>query len=140
LLVFVSNDLNLWPLYFWVVLIGNKNKMTKNYVQKIWVKNVVILGWFPFLTGFHVRFLYFCSEHFSTILMRINNKMTQNDVWMVWVQKQVIMCWFVTFASFRAKWLKLFTVIFSTCIDGKQQQNDRKLCPKDLGEKHCYFG
>jgi len=24
----------------------------RNYVQKIWVKNVVILGWFLFLTGF----------------------------------------------------------------------------------------
>jgi len=24
----------------------------RNYVQKIWVKNVVILGWFSFLTGF----------------------------------------------------------------------------------------
>jgi len=27
--------------------------MIENYVRKIWVKNVVILGWFPFLTGFH---------------------------------------------------------------------------------------
>ena len=24
----------------------------RNYVQKIWLKNVVILGWFLFLTGF----------------------------------------------------------------------------------------
>jgi len=31
---------------------GNNIKMTKNYVQKMWVKNVVILGWFSFLTGF----------------------------------------------------------------------------------------
>jgi len=28
--------------------------MTENYVQKIWMKNVVILGWFPFLAGFRV--------------------------------------------------------------------------------------
>jgi len=26
--------------------------MTESYVQKIWVKIVVILGWFSFLTGF----------------------------------------------------------------------------------------
>jgi len=26
--------------------------MTESYVQKIWVKNVVILGWFSFLIGF----------------------------------------------------------------------------------------
>jgi len=31
---------------------GNNNKMIENYVRKIWVKNVVILVWFPFLTGF----------------------------------------------------------------------------------------
>jgi len=30
---------------------GNHNKMTENYVQKIWVKDVVILGWFPFLAA-----------------------------------------------------------------------------------------
>jgi len=28
--------------------------MTEIYVQKIWVKNVVILGWFPFLAAFRV--------------------------------------------------------------------------------------
>jgi len=50
---------------------------------------------------------------------------------MVWVQKEVIMCWLVTFASFRAKWPKLVTVIFLSCIDVKQQQNDRKLYTKD---------
>jgi len=47
---------------------------------------------------------------------------------MVWVQKQVIKCWFVTFASFRVKRAKILTVIFFRRIDGKQQQNDRKLC------------
>jgi len=31
---------------------GNNNKMIKNYVQKMWVKNIVILGWFSFLAGF----------------------------------------------------------------------------------------
>jgi len=33
---------------------GNNNKMTENYVQKLWVKNEVILGSFPFLAAFHV--------------------------------------------------------------------------------------
>jgi len=33
---------------------GNNNKMTENDVQKILVKNEVILGWFPFLAAFHV--------------------------------------------------------------------------------------
>jgi len=28
--------------------------MTENYMQKIWVKSVVILGWFPFLAAFCV--------------------------------------------------------------------------------------
>jgi len=32
---------------------GN-NKMSENYVQQIWVKYVVILGWFLFLGGFRV--------------------------------------------------------------------------------------
>jgi len=32
----------------------NNNKMTENYVQKIWVRNVVISGWFLFLAGFRV--------------------------------------------------------------------------------------
>jgi len=50
---FRANDLNFWPLYFWVVVMGNNNKMIENYVRKIWVKNVVILGWFTFLAGFH---------------------------------------------------------------------------------------
>jgi len=62
--------------------------------------------------------------------------MTENDMSMVWVEKQVIMCWFVTFGNFRAKWPKLVTVIFFSCIDVKQIQNDRKLCAKDMGEKH----
>jgi len=30
---------------------GNNNKITKNYVQKIWVKNEVIFGWFSFLAA-----------------------------------------------------------------------------------------
>jgi len=33
---------------------GNNNKMTENYMQKIWVKNVVIWGWFLFLAGFRI--------------------------------------------------------------------------------------
>jgi len=73
--------------------------------------------------------------------MENNNEMTENDVRMVWVQKQVIMCWFVTFANFHAKWLQLLTIIFFSRNDGKQQQqNDRKLCAKDMGEKCNYLG
>jgi len=34
---------------------GINNKMIENYVQKIWVKNVVILSWFPFLAAFPVE-------------------------------------------------------------------------------------
>jgi len=30
----------------------NNNKMIENYVQNIWVKIVVIWGWFLFLAGF----------------------------------------------------------------------------------------
>jgi len=65
--------------------------------------------------------------------------MTENDITMVFVQQQVIMCWFVVFSSFRGKWLKLLTIIFLRRIDGKQQQNDRKLCAKDFGEKWSYL-
>jgi len=32
----------------------NNNKMTEKYVQKIWVKNLVIWGWFIFLAGFRI--------------------------------------------------------------------------------------
>jgi len=32
------------------------------------------------------------------------------------------------------------TGIFFSRIDGKHQQNDRKLCAKDLGEKYSYLG
>jgi len=75
------------------------------------------------------RFSYLgsCSFVLSivlTIVVGNNNKMTENDVHMLWVQKQVIMCWFVTFGSFCAKSPKLMTVIFLSCIDVKQQQND----------------
>jgi len=35
-------------------MMGNNCKMTENYVQKILLKNVVILGWFPFSAGFRV--------------------------------------------------------------------------------------
>jgi len=65
--------------------------------------------------------------------------MTENDLQMGWVQKQVMMSWFVTFANFGAKWLKLLTVICLGRIDEKQQQNDQKLCEKDLGEKCSYL-
>jgi len=71
---------------------GNNNKMTENYVQKIWVKNVVILGWFSFRQVFVFRVLFFCFEYFSTILIGNNNKLTENLVQMVWMQKEVIMC------------------------------------------------
>jgi len=59
---------------------------------------------------------------------------------MVFIQQEVIMCWFVIFVSFRGKWLKLLNIIFLSRIDGKQQQNDRKLCAKDVGEKWSYLG
>jgi len=65
--------------------------------------------------------------------------MTENDMRMVFVQ-QVIMCWFVIFASFRSIWLKLLTIILLGRIAGQQQQNDQKLCAKDLGEKWSYLG
>ena len=81
----------------------------------------------------------FVLSIFLTILMGKNNKITENNVWMVWVQKQVIMCWFVTFASFRFKWPKPLTVIFLSRIDGKQRQNDRKLCER-FGWKCSYLG
>jgi len=32
----------------------NNNKMTENYVQQIWVQNVVNWGWVLFLAGFRV--------------------------------------------------------------------------------------
>jgi len=60
-----------------------------------------------------------------------NNKMIENHVQIVCVQKYVMMCYFVTFASFDAKWPKLVTVIFLSCIDVKQQQNNRKRYAKD---------
>ena len=59
---------------------GNEIKMVEKYVQKIWVKNVVILDWFPFWQVFVFRALFFCFEHFLTILMGNNNKMTENHV------------------------------------------------------------
>jgi len=100
------------------------------------------LSWvgFNFWHVFVGRVLYFFSEHFFTIWMGNNNKMTKNNVRMVWVPTQVIVCWFVTLTCFRSKWLKLLTVIFISLIDGKQQQNDRKLCAKDLGKKCSYLG
>ena len=117
----------------------NNNKMTENNVQKIWLKNEVILVSFHFWQLFVFRVLYFCYEHFLTILMGNNNKMSENDVSMVLMQKQVMMYWFVNFASFRANWLKILTVIFISRIDGKQQQNDRDLCAKDLCQKCSYL-
>jgi len=48
----MHKDMNFWPEYFSVVLTENNNKMTENYVQKIWVKKVVIWGRGLFLAGF----------------------------------------------------------------------------------------
>jgi len=48
--VFVHKNLNFWPEYFSAILTEN-NKMTENYVQKIWVENEVIWEWFLFLAG-----------------------------------------------------------------------------------------
>jgi len=112
--------------------------------QKLCIKDLGekgSLSWvgFHFWQDFVFRVLYFCFEHFLTILMGNNNKMTKNDVRIVWVQKQVIKCWFVTFASFCAKWPKLLTVIFLSRIEGKEQQNDQKLCGKDFSEKCTYL-
>ena len=39
----------------------NNNKMTENYMQKIWMKNVVVLGWFPFWLVFVFRVMYLSS-------------------------------------------------------------------------------
>jgi len=66
--------------------------------------------------------------------------MTENDVHKLWVQKQVIMCWIVTFGSFRAKWPKLVTIIFFSCIDVKQQQNDRNYVQKIWVKNVVLFG
>jgi len=33
---------------------GKNNKTIEKYVQKIWVKNVVIWGWFIILVGFRI--------------------------------------------------------------------------------------
>jgi len=110
--------------------------MCKRFGWKILSSRVGFYFWQVFV--FVVLFFY--SEHFLTILVENNNKMTENDVHMVWVQKHVIMCWFVSFGSFRPKWPKLLSVIFVSCIDVKQQQNDRKLCAKDLGEKCSHLG
>jgi len=57
--------------------------MTENYLQKIWVKNVVILGLFSFWQVFVFRAQFFFPQHFLTILMGNNDKMTKNDVHMV---------------------------------------------------------
>jgi len=48
----MHKDFNFWPEYFSAVLTDNNNKMTENYVQNIWVKNVVIWDWFLFLACF----------------------------------------------------------------------------------------
>jgi len=107
--------------------------------KRFWWKMKLSWVGFHFWQLFMFRVLYFCYQHFLTILMGNNNKMSENDVAMVLVQKQVIMCWFVNFASFRASWLKLLILIFVSRIDGKQQQNDRDLCAKDLCQKCSYL-
>jgi len=87
--------------------------------------------------------LGYCTFFLSiilTILIGNKNKMTENDVRMGWVQKQVMMWLFVTIETFPAKWLKLLTVICFSRIDGKQEQNDQKLCGKDFGQKRSYLG
>jgi len=81
--VFVHKDLNFWPEYFSVLLTENNNKMNENYVQKIWVKKVVVLGWFHFWQVFVQKVLYFGYKHCLTVLMRNNIKMIENNVRMV---------------------------------------------------------
>jgi len=53
------------------VLTENNNKMTEIYVQKIWVKNVVIWGWFLFLAGCRI---YGPVHLFSSFFNHIDGK------------------------------------------------------------------
>jgi len=50
----------------------NNKKMTESYVQKIWGKNVVILGWFSFLTGF-------CEEGIVLWLQAFFNRINEKQ-------------------------------------------------------------
>jgi len=56
---------------FSAVLTENNNKITKISVQKIWVKNVVIWGWFLFLAGFRI---YGPVHLFSAFFNHIDGK------------------------------------------------------------------
>jgi len=46
--------------------------MTENFVQKIWVKNVVVLAWFSLLTGF-------CAEGTVLFLQAFVNRINEKQ-------------------------------------------------------------
>ena len=63
--VFVPKVIKFWPKHFWTTLMGsNNNKIIKNVVQKVWVKNLDILDWLPTSTGFCVESYEILAEAF----------------------------------------------------------------------------
>ena len=134
-----------WPKILTVILLSHIDGKVQQNDRKLCSKDLDEKCSYLGLVSIFSRFsslgsCTFVMSIFLPILMGNNNKMTENDVRIVWVQKQFIMCCFVTFASFRFKWPKILTVILLSHIDGKIQQNDRKLCAKDLAEKCSYLG
>jgi len=68
--------------------------MTKKYVGKVWVQNLVILGWFPTSTNFCVKSLEILTRTFLAMLKGNDKKWTEKNVGMFWVQNQVILIGF----------------------------------------------
>jgi len=58
----------------------------------------------------------------------------------VWGQNQVILGWFASLANFCIKSHEILTKTLLSCIDAKQQQNDRNLCEEYLGAKLSHLG
>jgi len=65
------------------------NKMTENDMGKVWVQNLVILGWFPNSTRFHAKTREMLTRIFFRIVLIGNNKKwTKKNLVMFRVQKQ----------------------------------------------------
>jgi len=84
--VFMPKVLKIWLEHFWVVLLEKNNKITENYVRKVWVQNLIILGWFQLRLVFVLEVMKYWPKLFWVVLMENNKKWTEKDVGMFRVQ------------------------------------------------------
>ena len=58
---------------------GKQQQMTENDVEKVWVQNLVIPGWFPTLTGFGAKSNENLTNFFLAVLIGNDKNFDQKE-------------------------------------------------------------